>query len=163
MNDALKLRNEVVSEYKHTNPLPVAVVDVMRPIYESLSDEKLLSRCVDGYTQNACESFNSVLWSMCPKEKFVGVDILQLAVCSAVCVFNDGRVSVKDLLEAVGVTCGKNHLEYLSNRDHMRVTGSMRKAKVIEQKKRKVMRRGKKAIEEATIEAEGTQYNAGGY
>ena len=72
-----------VSEYKHKAPLPDAVVKAIEPIYEDLSDVSLLSRCLDGYTQNAAESFNNMVWVRCPKERFCGNEFLNLAVDGA--------------------------------------------------------------------------------
>ena len=42
----------------------------VKPIFERLSDEKLLKRCLRGYIQNQNESLNNLLWSKCPKPIF---------------------------------------------------------------------------------------------
>ena len=47
--------------YHHKIPLAKAVALKIKPIFDRLSSHNLLQRCVDGYTQNAAESFNSVL------------------------------------------------------------------------------------------------------
>ena len=57
--------------YRHLNPLPNAVAVHIKPVFDKLKDEKLLKRCLEGYDQNAAESFNNVLWSICPKANFV--------------------------------------------------------------------------------------------
>ena len=49
------------SKYKHSNPLPKAVAVHIKPIFDRLSKNEILERCVDGYTQNAAESFNNIL------------------------------------------------------------------------------------------------------
>ena len=46
------------------------VVSELKPIYERLSKPELLDKCLHGLTQNACESFNSLVWQRCPKEHF---------------------------------------------------------------------------------------------
>jgi len=41
----------------------------LEPIYDRLSDPALLQRCLPGYTQNANESINALVWARCPKNK----------------------------------------------------------------------------------------------
>jgi len=36
----------------HKVSLPDAVIDVITPIYEDLSDKRLLEKCLGGFTQN---------------------------------------------------------------------------------------------------------------
>ena len=53
--------------YHHTHPpIPVVIVQLLKPIYARLGNRVLLSKCVDGYTQNANESFHSLVWKLCP-------------------------------------------------------------------------------------------------
>ncbi|GBN78541.1 hypothetical protein AVEN_151640-1 [Araneus ventricosus] len=49
------------------NSLPPAVMDAIKPIFNSLSHPELLNRCLGAYTQNTNESLNSVIWQICPK------------------------------------------------------------------------------------------------
>ena len=50
-------------EYQHKNSLPQVVMDQIKPVFRDLADPGLLEKCVDGYTQNANESFNNNSWS----------------------------------------------------------------------------------------------------
>jgi hypothetical protein len=43
-------------EYKHGTGLPVDITVQLKPTFERLSDDGLLSRCLDGKTQNQNES-----------------------------------------------------------------------------------------------------------
>ena len=52
--------------------MPKAVALAIKPVFDRLKDENLLQRCLGGYNQNAAESFNSVLWKLCPKTVFAG-------------------------------------------------------------------------------------------
>lgn len=47
------------------------------PIYENLSREDLLERCLDGH--NANESFNSTIWRLTPKHLHSGQKIIELS------------------------------------------------------------------------------------
>ena len=60
------------AEYNETKRSPPVFKDELRPIFKSLTDDALLDRCLMGLTQNKNECINSVLWSKCPKIKFVG-------------------------------------------------------------------------------------------
>lgn len=42
-------------------------------IYENLTSNSLLERCLKGQTQNANESFHSKFWAKCSKVKFAGL------------------------------------------------------------------------------------------
>ena len=48
--------------FKHDyTALPKEAVDAIKPIYESLTNEELLQRCIGGFTQNSNESFNQIV------------------------------------------------------------------------------------------------------
>ncbi|XP_011064116.1 PREDICTED: uncharacterized protein LOC105151863 [Acromyrmex echinatior] len=70
------------------------VFKAVKPIYEELSSDDLLSRCLGGYIQNNNESFNSVLWSIAPKGVHSSKAIVDIAANFAVCNFNDGLKSI---------------------------------------------------------------------
>ena len=60
---------------KHTTNLPVAVMETLKPVFKDLAKTDL-TKCVDGYTQTANESINSVIWKLCPKEKIMDCVLL---------------------------------------------------------------------------------------
>ena len=70
--------------------LPPVFKDELRPIFKSLTDDALLDRILMGLTQNQNECINSVLWSKCPKTKFVGQQKLELVVSDTVSIFKSG-------------------------------------------------------------------------
>ena len=43
------------ANYKDKNPHPKAVLVNIKPVFDRLSTNELLERCLDGYTQNAPE------------------------------------------------------------------------------------------------------------
>ena len=52
----------------------------IRPIYQDLSNDDLLTRYLGGHTQNANESFNSsTVWRMAPKHLHSGLKIVEIA------------------------------------------------------------------------------------
>ena len=63
----------------------------LKTIFEELSSEKLLQKCVHGLTQNQNESFNDTIWKRIPKTRFVSRTQLEFTVNDAVANFNIGR------------------------------------------------------------------------
>lgn len=88
--------------------LPPVFRDVLKPIFDDLSKDSLLNRCLLGLTQNQNESINGVLWKFCPKITFVGRSKLELGVYQTIGKFNSGASFVSDLLTACGVESGTN-------------------------------------------------------
>ena len=60
--------------FKPGPELPVEIIAELKPIYLSLSEDALLTRCLDGKTQNQNEALNGTIWERVPKEVFVGAD-----------------------------------------------------------------------------------------
>ena len=81
--------------HKHDHPLPIAIIDKIKPVSDRLSDDNLLGACLEGYTQNACESVNSVVWTRLPKETFVRNTVFRAGVAISVAKFNDLMASVE--------------------------------------------------------------------
>ncbi|KMQ83416.1 hypothetical protein RF55_20114 [Lasius niger] len=54
--------SDELASFKHDyKALPKDVLDAIKPIYEDLSSDNLLERCVGGFTQNNNESFNQLI------------------------------------------------------------------------------------------------------
>ena len=65
-------------------PLSVDVAKPVKEVYERLSHDDLLTRCLCGQTQNPNESLHSKVWAKCPKTGFVCVHRVLSATCAAV-------------------------------------------------------------------------------
>ena len=77
------------ANYKYKTPLPKAVSVNIKPVFDRLSTNDLLEQCLDGYTQNATESFNDLLWNIGTKGTFVESKPLKISASLAVCIYND--------------------------------------------------------------------------
>ena len=73
--------------YKPGPGLPDNILALIRPIYIRLSND-LLTKCLDGKTQNQNESLNGMIWNRLPKTVFVGAEVLNFGVYDAVAHFN---------------------------------------------------------------------------
>jgi len=91
-NNARAKNEEPKSHSEMSIRLTPELVKRMEPLYNRLSDEKLLSRCARGATQNANESLHALVWRYCPKTVFVTRPRLELAVAHAVAEFNMGTL-----------------------------------------------------------------------
>lgn len=137
----------------HT-PLRRDIAEDLMPLYERLSTEALLKRCT-GYTQNANESINSVIWSKASKTVFYQRKRLEYLVSKGITQFNLGyQHSVTTKMGPVG----------------LKTTASIdkeREAKAKREESRKQERRTRRtkalAEEEKKKQEEGTTYEAGGF
>ena len=66
-------------QYIPSDSLPVAIFEVLKPIWRQLTDKVLLQKCLRGATQNRNEAWNGMLWGMCPKTSFVGAEVVKLS------------------------------------------------------------------------------------
>ena len=89
------------------NALPDYITDAIRPVFETLSQDSLLQKCLHGGSQNTNESFHNVIWQRCPKTIFVGKKRLQLAVDDATIVYNDGEFGRFPVFEKLGMDVGR--------------------------------------------------------
>lgn len=53
-----------LNDYTHDAPLTDKVQEIIKPIYENLSNDELLERCLGGNTQNNNESFNGLTMAL---------------------------------------------------------------------------------------------------
>lgn len=148
-------------KFKESLGIPVAIKNKIKPIFQDLSDDTLLSKCLHGKTQNNNESINNVIWRRCPKEVFVGRSTIEIGVCSAVISFNDGAAGILTLFDLLGIIYGKFTEQYCFQKDTDRIMLMNRKEAVANKKRRKHLRSVKKGFNDKVSEKEGTTYGAG--
>ncbi|XP_018577081.1 uncharacterized protein LOC108915512 [Anoplophora glabripennis] len=89
--------------FHHKPSLLKDVYAAIKPIYEELSRDELLNRCLGGYTQNSNENFNATVWNLAPKSYSSGKTVLDIAVNIAVCNFNEGLTSILWIMKVLDV------------------------------------------------------------
>ena len=87
-------------DYKHKHGLPGAVVELLEPLFEELSNADLLAKCLHGKTQNPNKCLNKVIWSRCPKEMCACYKTVQQAQ------FNDGNMAFIRTMHQFGINPG---------------------------------------------------------
>lgn len=115
----------LLENFKHDRiPLDPRVQEVIKPIFEDLSRDDLLKRCLGAETQNSNESFNSLVWTFAPKTLHSGFKINELASFLAVIIFNDGFTGIQKVMEVLGVKIGFHCDNYAKKRDNERMKRS---------------------------------------
>lgn len=116
-------KKKAMPNFKHSYPaLPQDVLNAIKPIYEDLSKEELLERCVGGFTQNNNESYNQLIWKISPKHLPGGVVPVEIAAYSSACIFNKGNKSISKIFDALGVPCGTNSHRFVETEDERRIS-----------------------------------------
>ena len=147
-----KLKN--TDTYIDENRLPSAFICELKPLFNRLSCDVLLKRCLKGRTQNQNEAINGVLWSRCPKNKFCGSQRVKLAVSESVSAFNTGAGAKCNLLETVGVTPGPNMISAFRKEDHIRILNAENKVSL----ETRMGRRKRRAERKSTTDSHVTYF-----
>lgn len=76
-----------------TNTSLPGVQEVIKPTFETLSEDDLLDCCLKKANQNQNESLNSLVSGLCPKDSISGLSSVKIACTLAAACFNDGATS----------------------------------------------------------------------
>lgn len=88
-------------------PVNESLLPFILPVYQRLASDDLLERCIRCATQNSNESLHNMIWSKCPKDKFVHSNRVKSSVSEAVCEFNVGlKKTVMEQQLALGLQFG---------------------------------------------------------
>ena len=102
-------------------------------IIQDLQADKLLKKCLHRETQIGNEALNSIIWSRVPKKNFVGKNVLEMGVHSAVIHCNDGTNGVLNVLMYYGfigsITCEKSVLANIACVKRMNINQVMKQKK----------------------------------
>ena len=115
--------------YSGNDCLPEVFVEVLRPVYMTLSNSSLLKRCVRGVTQNPNGCINSLVWVRCPKHKKNGSKTVHFAVASAVCHFHGGTASRERVMQRLQIPGGTHTKQATRQIDKKRVRQQKQKRK----------------------------------
>ena len=97
------------------------IAPFLKKVFEDLSTDELMERCILGATQNQNKSFNSLIWNRCPKVEFSSVDVVETCVSLAVITFNSGMGSLRPLFGRLGMGCGPTTATFLDSKDDGRI------------------------------------------
>lgn len=149
--------------YKGDDCLPEIFLELLKPTFMTLSESKLLERCVLGTTQNRNESINSLVWVRCPKHKHHGAKAIRCAAASAILHFHKGAESRKEVMERLGIPAGSHTSHSVNIKDTKRLQKADKQATIKEKKRRQGLQLARTRREEALREKEGVSYESGGF
>ena len=131
-----------VKKCKHDyQPLPKDVLSAIKPVYQDLSSDALLERCVGGFTQNINESYNQLIWKISPKV-LPGGSLLQMMM-------------------ALGIRCRPNSHNFAEKADGIRVTLADKRVRNATREGRDSRRQSIIDYLEAAEDASGLLYGPG--
>lgn len=107
-----------LNEYTHTPALPDVVFNAIIPVYEVLTEEGLLQRCLGGFTRSKNGSFNSLIWSYAPKR----IKTIEIAAYIAACIFNKGYASIPLMMHRMNLVIGPNTAALCEQQDEIQVS-----------------------------------------
>lgn len=107
--------------YTHLRHFADCVLTAIKPIYEDLSKQELLDRCVGGFTQNNNESYNQLIWKISPKILPSGLIPIEIAAYVSPCVFNEGSKALLQIMQTMGISTGPNAHAFVADEDQERV------------------------------------------
>ena len=116
-----------------------------------------------GNTQNANESFNSLIWERAPKTRYCGLPKLKLSVYDAVSYFNDGSQSIMDTYKLLGIAAVTHTKKFAVNVNILRTYTAGYIGKNTSMVRRKMIRGLKKKKSDIMSKQERTTYEAGGF
>ena len=156
-----KANGDVPGPHKDHDTLPPHIGSRLVPIFQRLSDEKLIQRCSRKKTQNPNESLHQLIWKICPKSTYVGRRTLKTAVALAACQFSMGATFKVLLFNLLGMEAGENLKRFLKDRDDERIKIAEKASSEAAKKRRKELKYVQIRGDQKTKTAEGETYGAG--
>ena len=148
--------------YKPGPGLPLDIVFKIRPIFQELSSEENLKKCLHGRTQNQNESFNATIWERIPKSNYISLAQLEFGVYDAVANFNIGRKASVLIYEQLDMIPGVSTLDGCNYLNSKRLSRSTYKNTDSNKLRRKILRGKKLQKADKDLEVEGELYIPGG-
>lgn len=142
--------------------LSEVVAKKVLPIYERLTSDSLLERCLSGMTQNANESIHSKIWARIPKHIFVSRKRVEVGTALSIAEFNSGSVGLHQFLENVGCKVGRVTMKRGKKRDNLRIRKAEKKEGLEAKRRRKQIVTARLTVEQEFVKSEGGKsYSAG--
>lgn len=146
---------------KHTPTITADVGKLVFPIIKRLTEPELLQRCAKMGTQNANESFNSLIWLRCPKVEFASKRSVETATYLAILAFNCGRTGIKLVMDKLNLKWTTISNSYFTNKQKLKLTNAKKRTLGISKWKRKTQKKRRIETEHGREKKEGISYAAG--
>ncbi|XP_029165355.1 uncharacterized protein LOC114936347 [Nylanderia fulva] len=150
-----------LDEFEHQPAFHKSVQDHLLSIYEDLSKDELLQRCLGGYTQNCNESFNACIWRLAPKHLHCGSKTIEIAAYLATAIFNEGYFPILKMMETMGIIIGQQSKTFAEDHNDKRLLNAHRRSLESTKEARTARRMEKTVLQDFLEEEEGLMYGAG--
>ena len=117
--------------------LPEWIYENIKKVFDELSNDSLLKKCLHGQTQNCNEGLNNIIWSRCPKNVYVKINVLEMGVNSSVLSFNEGSSGIYRVFKHLNLDFGKNTITSSVKKDQKRLQNMVKKGQPKKKKKKK--------------------------
>ena len=150
-----------LKDYHHPPVFDQDTFEALLPIYEDLSSDEFLERCLGANTQNNNESFNSCVWMIAPKHMFVGKNVIEIAAFSAAIMFNEGLNPILKVMEVMGIQIGPTAHQHTENVNTIRIDRSEHLSSTTSKEARMAARNSRILENDLAVQEEGIIYGAG--
>ncbi|KAK3871386.1 hypothetical protein Pcinc_023463 [Petrolisthes cinctipes] len=110
-------------------------LELVKSVYDRLTSDNLMSRCLKGLTQNRNEHLHSRIWRICPKHRNAYKRSVDFATATATCNYNVGHHE-SNLTHLFGIEYTYSMDKYLKDKDSFMdapIKRKMRKARVLKE------------------------------
>lgn len=142
------------------NPLPDAVVEVIKPLFNRLGAETFLAGCEECYTQNRNECLHHVIWGMASKEVYSSPQEISIAISLGVLQFNWGYSATYADLPCLGIQVLPQMQETWKKIDAERIYQSDYRSSSEVKRPQKQKRKEKMKKQDPFIHEEGITYQS---
>ena len=141
--------------------MPQPVFKCILPLFERLSKEELLQKCLHGGTQNRNKAFHNTVWSVPPKVTYQNYETILAAVNFAVCKWNSGSVFIADLIKELKMNPGQHTSQFLKIHYEASVKNARFQSRETTKRRRTLLRSKNKKYADKLKEQEKQSYGAG--
>ena len=120
------------------------VIKQVKPIFEDLSNETLLKKCLHEKTRNQNESYNGMIWHRIPKTILISSTTFDIGVYDAAAHFNPGNMATLEIFDEIGIERGSFTILGCHDDNQKRIENSQRKSSDIYRGRRSELRGSKK-------------------
>ena len=96
------------------------MISVIKPIYEDLSKDALLQRCLSGFTQNKNESLKQLIWKISPKSVSDTAVLVEIAANVVACIFKEEYFTLLIMMEEMEIKSGISAHAWARSLDNLR-------------------------------------------
>ena len=135
--------------------MPLWIHDLLKPVFQDLSKDELLSKCLHGKLQNCNEALNNIIRTKCPKNVFLEREVLEMGVHSAILEFNEGPKGFYKVLNKFYMEPGIFTEQSSSKKVAEKIRNTVKKQSDFVKKRRKHLRGIRKDFIDMEKEQEG--------